>query len=92
VCIWRIGSTSRTDFVTRFVTRSVLAPRTGSLAHIELSRNTVFAERLLTGKALAYLDGQWPKLIRVLEDGRLPLDTNRVENAIRPFVIGRKAS
>ncbi len=44
----------------------------------------------LTGKALAYLDGQWPKLIRVLDDGRLPLDTNRVENAIRPFVVGRK--
>ena len=44
----------------------------------------------LTGKALAYLDGQWPKLIRVLEDGRLSIDTNRVENAIRPFVVGRK--
>jgi transposase len=44
----------------------------------------------LTGKALAYLDGQWPKLIRVLNDGRLPLDTNGVENAIRPFVVGRK--
>jgi transposase len=44
----------------------------------------------LTGKALAYLEGQWPKLIRVLDDGRLPLDTNRVENAIRPFVVGRK--
>jgi hypothetical protein len=44
----------------------------------------------LTGKALSYLDDQWPKLIRVLEDGRLPLDTNRVENAIRPFVVGRK--
>ncbi|MFQ5700116.1 MAG: IS66 family transposase [Myxococcota bacterium] len=45
----------------------------------------------LTGKALGYLDGQWPKLIRVLDDGRLPLDTNRVENAIRPFVVGRKS-
>jgi hypothetical protein len=44
----------------------------------------------LTGKALAYLDGQWPKLVRVLDDGRIPLDTNSVENAIRPFVIGRK--
>jgi hypothetical protein len=44
----------------------------------------------LTGKALAYLDGQWPKLVRVLDDGRIPLDTNAVENAIRPFVIGRK--
>jgi transposase len=44
----------------------------------------------LTGKALAYLDGQWPRLVRVLDDGRIPLDTNAVENAIRPFVVGRK--
>ena len=44
----------------------------------------------LTGKALAYLDSQWPKLVRVLDDGRIPLDTNAVENAIRPFVVGRK--
>jgi transposase len=45
----------------------------------------------LTGKALSYLDGQWLKLVRVLDDGRIPLDTNGVENAIRPFVVGRKA-
>lgn len=45
----------------------------------------------LAGKAVAYLDGQWPKLERVLEDGRLELSTNSIERAIRPFVIGRKA-
>ncbi len=44
----------------------------------------------LTGKAMTYTHRQWPKLVRVLEDGRIPLDTNRVENAIRPFVVGRK--
>ena len=44
----------------------------------------------LTGKALAYLGSQWPKLVRGLDDGRIPLDTNGVENAIRPFVIVRK--
>jgi transposase len=44
----------------------------------------------LTGKALGYLDKQWPKLIRYIEDGRLRIDTNLVENAIRPFVLGRK--
>ena len=44
----------------------------------------------LTGKAMHYLHRQWPKLVRVLEDGRIPLDTNLVENAIRPFVVGRK--
>jgi transposase len=44
----------------------------------------------LTGKALGYLEKQWPKLIRYLEDGRLRIDTNLVKNSIRPFVIGRK--
>jgi len=44
----------------------------------------------LTGKALNYLHSQWQKLIRYLDDGRLYIDNNWVENAIRPFVIGRK--
>lgn len=48
------------------------------------------APQTLTGKALAYLDHQWPKLVRIFDDGRVPLDTNLVENAIRPFVVGRK--
>jgi transposase len=43
-----------------------------------------------TGKALHYLHHEWPKLVRYLEDGRLSIDNNRVENAIRPFVVGRK--
>jgi transposase len=44
----------------------------------------------LLGKALAYLHHQWPHLIRYLEDGRYPIDNNAAENAIRPFVVGRK--
>jgi len=43
-----------------------------------------------TGKALHYLHNEWDKLIRYLGDGRLEIDNNRAENAIRPFVIGRK--
>ena len=42
------------------------------------------------GKAIHYLDKQWEKLIVYTEDGRLRMDNNLVENAIRPFVIGRK--
>ena len=42
------------------------------------------------GKALYYLDHQWDKLIRYCEDGRLKIDNNPVERAIRPFVTGRK--
>jgi transposase len=43
-----------------------------------------------TGKALNYLHNEWTKLIRYLEDGRYEIDNNRAENAIRPFVVGRK--
>jgi transposase len=43
-----------------------------------------------TGKALHYLHKQWPKLVRYLDDGRLEIDNNLAENAIRPFVLGRK--
>jgi transposase len=43
------------------------------------------------GEALAYLAKQWPKLVRYIEDGRLEIDTNLAENAIRPFARGRRA-
>lgn len=42
------------------------------------------------GKALFYLHEQWPKLIRYLDSGDYPIDNNAAENAIRPFVVGRK--
>jgi transposase len=44
----------------------------------------------LLGRALHYLQGQWPKLTRFVQDGRYPIDNNACENALRPFVIGRK--
>jgi hypothetical protein len=34
--------------------------------------------------------GQWDRLTVYATDGRLRIDNNLVENAIRPFVIGRK--
>jgi len=43
-----------------------------------------------TGKALAYLHNQWPKRVRYLDDGRIDIDNNAAERAIRPFVIGRR--
>lgn len=42
------------------------------------------------GEAIAYTLGLWPKLQTYLEDGNIPIDNNKIENAIRPFVIGRK--
>ena len=45
----------------------------------------------LISTALGYMKNQWPKLIRYCEDGNLPISNIMAENAIRPFVIGRKA-
>jgi len=42
------------------------------------------------GNALHYLNNEWNKLIRYTNDGRYLMDNNLAENAIRPFVIGRK--
>jgi len=42
------------------------------------------------GKAIRYTIKHWPALIRYLDDGRLEIDNNRSERAIKPFVIGRK--
>lgn len=43
-----------------------------------------------TGGAVGYCLNQWSKLICFLENGRLEIDNNRSERAIKPFVIGRK--
>lgn len=44
----------------------------------------------MLGKALQYLSGQWPKLVRYIENGNWPISNNLCENAIRPFVVGRR--
>jgi len=33
---------------------------------------------------------RWPRLVRYLENGHITPDNNAAENAIRPFVVGRK--
>ena len=42
------------------------------------------------GKALSYMLKRWDNLTRFLDDGRIPLDNNRVERALRKPVLGRK--
>ena len=44
----------------------------------------------LLGKAVSYALKQWPRLIRYIEAPCLRPDNNLAENAIRPFVVGRK--
>jgi len=56
---------------------------------LENKVSTVLPSTLL-GKAVAYTLNQWPKLQRYLEQAYLTPDTNRVENAIRPFCVGKR--
>jgi transposase len=41
-------------------------------------------------EAIRYALRHWPGLVLFLEDGRLELDTNVIERAIRPIALGRK--
>lgn len=50
--------------------------------------NALKASKL--GEAITYSHNQKASLQVFLEDGRIELSNNRAENAIRPFVIGRK--
>ena len=50
-----------------------------------------FPKGSLMSKALVYMNNQWLKLIRYCDDGNLSISNILAENAIRPFVIGRKA-
>jgi transposase len=45
---------------------------------------------LSIGKAAAYTLGNWPKLIRFVDDARIPLDNNQTERGIRGPVVGRR--
>lgn len=44
----------------------------------------------LLGQAVEYALGQWATLDVYLQDGRVEIDNNLVENAIRPTAIGKK--
>ena len=42
------------------------------------------------GRAIDYTLTMWPMLLVYIEDGRVEIDNNPVENAIRPTAIGKK--
>lgn len=44
----------------------------------------------LIGKAITYAYTRWDNMMRYLEDGRIRIDNNLAENAIRPVTLGRK--
>ena len=45
---------------------------------------------LAFGKAISYTLSNWEQLVNYLENPLITPSNNRAENAIRPFVVGRK--
>jgi transposase len=55
----------------------------------EVIRRKTLPQGLL-GKAIDYMIARWESFTRFLSDGRLEIDNNLIENAIRPIAIGKK--
>ena len=65
-------------------TKPVLDAFFAWLSEINISGGTKLA------RAIQYCLNEKTYLYRFLEDGNIPVDNNRAENAIRPFVVRRK--
>lgn len=48
------------------------------------------SEQAKIGKAIRYCLSNWIELTNYLQDGRIEIDNNLIENAIRPLALGRK--
>ena len=42
------------------------------------------------GEAIGYVQNQWETLKRFLDDGRIEIDNNAAQRALRPIAVGRK--
>ena len=74
----------------RLVRVAEATPRTKALkAWLEAQLARVPAKSL-TAQAIRYTLSRWIALSRYLEDGRVEIDNNAVERAIRPVALGRK--
>ena len=61
----------------------------GILASIGIIKGVPFNPDA-TAKAMDYTLNRWAALAIYLDDARIPIDNNAVENAIRPLALGRK--
>jgi hypothetical protein len=59
-------------------------------ALVRLKSTGRYLPQSLLAQAMEYTLGQWPTLEIFLKDGRIEIDNNLVENAIRPTALGKK--
>jgi len=89
--IERMADERNLSFEERAKLREELAaPIMKSLeAWMEKTYPTVLPQSLI-GEAIGYSYSLWPRMKNYLKDGRLKLDNNLAENAIRPIALSRK--
>lgn len=74
----------------------LLVRRTQSKPLVDELKELIDAERAAhlphskLGEAITYALGQWQQFERYLDDGRIEIDNNLCENAIRPAKLGQK--
>ena len=84
--------TSESDAATRHLKRQAQSlPVLNKLHAWLLKTQKQVPPKSALGKAVAYTLDYWPELSRYIGNGEWPIDNNAAENAIRPFVMGRKA-
>ncbi len=65
-------------------------PRLQALRNWMAEARTQVLDKGPMGQAIDYAFSNWAALVRYVEDGRLPIDNNAAERAIRRVAIGRK--
>jgi hypothetical protein len=70
------------------LSRSVLERMGRALERLKAVKR--YLPQSLMGKAISYALNQWSSLLVFVEDGRVEIDNNLVENAIRPTAVGKK--
>jgi transposase len=66
------------------------APLLAAFKRWLLEQRALLANADVTAKAIDYTLRRWQALTVHLQDARIPVDNNAVENAIRPLALGRK--
>lgn len=90
--IERDMDTLKLDNYQRYAYRQEHAtPKLEELHQWLVKNSTKVAKGTLTYKAIKYALNQWERLIAYCDHGQLHISNVLAENAIRPFVIGRKA-
>lgn len=72
------------------VRQKLSRPKADAFRHWAEQQLTRISGKIDLAKAFRYCLGRWPSFCLFLEDGRVAIDNNAAERALRPIGIGRK--